>query len=100
MRGFLFTKFNPFLPKKTGKKFAVICSRKFLLLRLKENQIEIEKEVSLLRTEQNGLKGISLLINRDTSCPSFILSTRKDKVCCIVMGLMSGFCIHGLHRKP
>lgn len=70
-----------------------------MLLKLKENQIEIEKEATLLRTEQNIFKGISLLINRDTSCLSFLF-TRKDKVYCIALGLMSGFCVYGSHRKP
>jgi hypothetical protein len=58
-----------------------MCSRNFLLQRLKENQIEIEKEVTLLGTEQNICKGISLLINRDTSCPAFCL---HEKTRCTV----------------
>lgn len=75
-----------------------MCSRNFLLLRLKENQIEIEKEVTLLRTEQNICKGISLLINRDTSCPGSVYT--KNKMYCVALEMMSGFCIRDIYSKP
>lgn len=48
-----------------------------MLLRLKENEIEVEKEVTLLRTEENILKGISLLINRTFPVLPSVYTKRK-----------------------